>query len=281
MSNKRVKNLTPLKNALLAENAEHNVLADKFLQTQFYPVCNKDVKRLIQSTKFLLDRTGMQLKQLPDFDFGSQSQSANHSFSADYDMCDASVRFYASAGKNNGVDLHMFHTLKSGHDTFSISHYYLPKAAIESAVFIARICSHGNNGQVHINWNGETMAPNKSHIHIVTKYYQQLELNKANGNKAEATKRMAYADAIEIDKLQNIAVCARFAQSFFNLAPTYLALPMQEFASKTSAEFNQSIALLQQQFEQLGTPSSAPTLPKMNKATKYDKSQKNRDAQTV
>jgi len=281
MKNSKHTTKQPLQHNQQTGSETTDVLAGKFLQTKFYPVSNKEVTRLMQSNKFLLDRTGMQLKQLPDFDFSTDARSQNHSFSADYDMCEANVRFYASVGKDNTIDLHMFHTLKSGHDAFSISHYYLPQASVESAMFIARICSHGKNGQVHINWNGELMSPEKSHIHIVTKYYQQLELQKAGGNKEETTKRMAYADAVEIPKLENIAVCARFAQQFFNLAPSHLSLPMQAFATKSKEEFAKSIIALEQELLQRKQPASAPILPKITTEKKFDKSQKNRERQSV
>lgn len=267
-----------LKNEWMSEEMTSQNFSEKFLQKKYFPISNQMVLEAIHCEKFLLDRTNMTALEENYSYLANNARSQSFSFTSDYDLCESDVRFYASSNRDE-VQIYAIHTYKGSNGAFSISQYLLPNGKLNDAVFIARLCSHGKNGQMHLNWNGEQIAGNVSHAHIMTEYFQEKEKTNANGNMLQLATRMAYADAIPLPSLENIAKCANFAHDFFNLAPPEFAISLASLPSKKATELKKAIEQTKQNYH-LSHPKKRDkiALPKMNQNSTVQKSTKTKHA---
>ncbi|MFA6860365.1 MAG: hypothetical protein WCR30_03155 [Clostridia bacterium] len=259
-------------NECFSANELTNVeIAKKFLQEKFNYISNGTVLKSLFCPKFLIDRTNL-ASQIPDFNFSNDARSNNYSFSSDYNMCESSTRFYASLNKGK-IDIYAIQTYKKSSDCFSISEYLLIGGKLENATLIARICRHGEKGEAHKNWNGEVIEKDETHIHIMTEYFQNLEMNNYKDNPCILAQRMAYPDAIKFKDIPNIQACCDEAEKIFNLVPTEFSASLSKCKNKSVSSFLQNE--LMKLKEKYKTKTNYLEIPKLDAKKIYMKNPKN------
>lgn len=125
--------------------------------------------------------------------------------------------FFLVSMINGKPQMFALNVLTPGQTGKSASLMYLPNGTMDNAIMLERVCYHGENGNEHLNINGELVERDDLHFHIASQdYFEQIlddtkltyteKVNKLNSPHAHIVKRHVRPDDANISAIVNMAI---------------------------------------------------------------------------